>query len=187
MFEKHKQEIISSLNPAEQQQTLAREALEKLDVHCREITDQQASLQEQIHKSSQQLHEIIDLRERELTNKLNYITQEKACVTERTNRDHPGPAGKLSRQGEGDLLNRPWGIALNQSGEVVVTSPAWNCVSVFNPSGDKLRSFGTEGSGQRQFMRPHGVAVDDEGNILVADSVNHRIHSREPLPHSSGN
>ena len=77
VFEKHKQEIMSSLNPAEQKQTLAKKALEKLDVRCREITDQQAALQEQIHKSSQQLHEIIDLREKELTNKLNYITQEK--------------------------------------------------------------------------------------------------------------
>ena len=77
LFEKHKKEIISSINPAEQQQTLARKALEKLDVRCREITDQQAALQAQIHKSSRQLHEIIDLRERELTNKLNYITQEK--------------------------------------------------------------------------------------------------------------
>ena len=77
VFEKHKKEIMSSLNPAEQQQILARKALEKLDIRCREITDQQAALQAQIHKSSQQLHEIIDLRERELTNKLNYITQEK--------------------------------------------------------------------------------------------------------------
>ena len=77
VFEKHKQEIMSSLNPAEQQQSLASKALEKLDVRCREITDQQAALQAQIHKSSQQLHEIIDLRGKELTNKLNYITQEK--------------------------------------------------------------------------------------------------------------
>ena len=71
VFEKHKQEIMSSLNPAEQQQTLASKALEKLDDHCREITDQQAALQAQIHKSSQQLHAIIDLREKEITNKLN--------------------------------------------------------------------------------------------------------------------
>ena len=74
-----------------------------------------------------------------------------------------------------DLLNNPFGIALNQSGEVVVTSLGWNCVSVFSPSGDKLRSFGTKGSCQGQFMRPGGLAVDGEGNILVADSYNHRI------------
>ena len=74
-----------------------------------------------------------------------------------------------------DLLHKPWGIALNQSGEVVVTSSGWNCVSVFSPSGDKFRSFGTEGSGHGQFMGPRGVAVDGEGNILVSDSGNHRI------------
>ena len=355
VFEKHKKEIISSLNPAEQQQTLASKALEELDVHCREITDQQAALQVQIRKSSQQLHEIIDLRERELTNKLNYTTQEKlskiaaqreqieatlaqlgSCLDKvkenlrtgsqgvvlrmkttlvkqidnittafrpdnmrayttadmRFSSSHtaaeacrahglvsspmtPDPSqwyaiskvtdvatvgktftatfiqcwgksfenlmeslecelvseltgtrsrGSVERRGQNqhevsyqptikgrhqlhikvmgehiigspcrvavnnspdeklgtpirtiDLLSKPWGIALNKSGEVVVTSPAWNCISVFSPSGDKLRSFGTEGSSQGQFMNPRGVAVDGEGNILVADSYNHRI------------
>ena len=352
VFEKHKQEIMSSLNPAEQQQTLARKALEKLDVRCREITDQQAALQAQIHKSSQQLHEIIDLRDKKLTNKLNYITQEKlsklesqreqiettlaqlgsclnkvkenlstgsqgvvlriktalvkqvkdlttafkpdtmelytdadmrflsshvateACrahglvatydpsqwytISKVTDAATVGKTftaifiqhgeeavenlmeslecelvseltgtrarGSVERRGQSqyevsyqptikgrhqvhikvmgehiigsphhvavkkspdeklgtpirtiDLLNNPFGIALNQSGEVVVTSSGWNCVSVFSSSGDKLRSFGMKGSGLGQFMRPGGVAVDGEGNILVADSDNHRI------------
>ena len=346
VFEKHKEEIMSSLDPAEQQQTLARKALEKLDVCCSEITDQQAALQAQIHKSSQQLHEIIDLRDKELTDKLNYITQEKlselasqreqigitlahlgSCLDKVKEKLRTGSQGVVlrmkttlvkqvkdlttafkpetmelytdadmrfvsshvaaeacrahglvatqwytlskvtdvatvgktftatfiqhgeepveylmeslecelvseltgtrargsaKRRGQSqyevsyqptikgrhqlhikvmgehiigsphhvavnkspdeiklgtpirtiDLLHKPWGIALNQSGEVVVTS---ECVSVFSASGDKLRSFGTEGSGQGQFMNPRGVAVDGEGNILVADSYNHRI------------
>ena len=354
VFEKHKQEIMSSLNPAEQQQTLASKALEKLDVRCREITDQQAALEAQIHKSSQQLHEIIDLREKELTNKLRYITQEKlskltsqreqiettlaqlgSCVDKVKEKLRTGSQGvvlrmkttlvkqvknlttaskpdtmrvyttadmrfssshtaaeacrahglvsspmtfdpsqwyaiskvtdvatvgetftatfekslnknlmvplecefvseltgtrargSLERRGQSqyevsyqptikgrhklhikvmgehiigspqcvhvavnkspdeklgtpirtiDLMSKPLGIALTQSGEVVVTLPVWNCVSVFSPSGDRLRSFGTEGSSQGQFMHPHGVAVDGEGNILVADSENYRI------------
>ena len=353
VFEKHKLEIMSSLNPAEQQQTLASKALEKLDDRCREITDQQAALQAQIHKSSQQLHEIIDLRGKELTDKLNYITQEKlselasqreqieatlaqlgSCldkvkenlrtssqgvvlrmktalvkeVKDLTTEFEPDDMeldtdaditfssshvaaeacrahglvssltiedpshlyaiskvtdvvsvgkmftatfiqsgkeshenlmeslecelmselictrarGSVERRGQSqyevsyqptikgrhhliikvmgehiigsphrvavnkspderlgtpirtiDLLNNPFGIALNQSGEVVVTSSTWNYVSVFSPSGDMLRSFGTKGSGQGQFRHPRGVAVDGEGNILVAD--NHRI------------
>ena len=335
VFEKHKREIMSSLNPAEQQQTLARKALEKLDVHCREITDQQAALQAQIHKSSQQLHAIIDLREKELTDKLNYITQEKlsslasqreqiettlaqlgSCLDKVKEKLRTGSQGvvlrmkttlikqvkdlttafkpdtmelytdadmrflsshvaaeacrahglvatynpsqwytisnitdaatvgrmftatfiqhgeeafenlmeslecelvseltgtrargSVERRGQSqyevsyqptikgrhqlhikvmgehiigsphrvavnkspdeklgtpirtiDPLNNPCGIALNQSGEVVVTSSACNCISVFSPSGDKLRSFGTKGSGQGQFMHPYGVA-----------------------------
>ena len=69
----------------------------------------------------------------------------------------------------------PWGVAINQRREVVVTESAAGRVSVFSASGEKLRSFGTRGSGQGQFVAPAGVAVDGEGNILVADCWNHRI------------
>ena len=69
----------------------------------------------------------------------------------------------------------PWGVAINQRGEVVVTERGRHCVSVFSPSGGKLRSFGTRGSGQGQFNEPCRVAVDGEGNILVTDFDNHRI------------
>ena len=69
-------------------------------------------------------------------------------------------------------MRKPYGVAINQR-EVVVTEGSG--VSVFSPSGEKLRSFGTHGSGQGQFMHPCGVAVDSEGNILVADELNHCI------------
>ena len=72
-------------------------------------------------------------------------------------------------------LRKPWGVAINQRGEVVVTERDGYCVSVVSPNGEKLRSFGTPGSGQGQFKNQYGVAVDGEGNILVADSNNHRI------------
>ena len=72
-------------------------------------------------------------------------------------------------------IEKPWGVAINQRGEVVVTERGRHCVSVFRPSGWKLRSFGTYGSGQGQFNEPCGVAVDGEGNILVTDFGNHRI------------
>ena len=69
----------------------------------------------------------------------------------------------------------PMGVAINKRGEVVVTEGEGHCVSVFNPNGKKLQSFGTEGSGQGQFNFPCGVTVDGMGNILVADSNNNRI------------
>ena len=69
----------------------------------------------------------------------------------------------------------PYGVAVNQSGEVVVADYGADCVSVFSPSGKKLHSFGTQGSGEGQFDIPSGVAVDSDGNILVADRDNHRI------------
>ena len=69
----------------------------------------------------------------------------------------------------------PMGVAINKRGEVVVTEWGENRVSVFSPSGEKLRSFGTKGSGQGQFNWPCGVTVDREGNILIADTYNNRI------------
>ena len=65
----------------------------------------------------------------------------------------------------------PWGVAFNHVGEIVVS--AGYCVSVLN--GTRIRSFGTAGSRLGQFLYPMCVAVDDDGNILVADSGNHRI------------
>ena len=50
-----------------------------------------------------------------------------------------------------------------------------HCVSILSPTGEKLRSFSAHGSAPGQFNRPAGVTVDFDGNILVADSCNHRI------------
>ena len=69
----------------------------------------------------------------------------------------------------------PMGTTINRRGEVVVTEWDGHRVSVFSPSGERLRSFGTRGSGQGQFARPAGVAVDGDNNILVVDGGNHRI------------
>ena len=69
----------------------------------------------------------------------------------------------------------PWGVAINQRGEVIVAEGSKHRVSIFSPAGEKLRSFGSQGSGHGQFSNPRGVAVDDGGNILVVDINNHRI------------
>ena len=72
-------------------------------------------------------------------------------------------------------LEKPWGVAVNRRGEILVTEWEGNCVSVFTRSREKLRSFGSCGSGQRQFQNPRGVALDGEGNVFVVDLKNHRI------------
>ena len=77
-------------------------------------------------------------------------------------------------------VKEPWGVAINQRGEVIVTDYGGHCVSVFSPSGEKLRTFGTCGSGQGQLQYPRGVTVDGEWNILVADSGNYRIQKFTP-------
>ena len=66
-------------------------------------------------------------------------------------------------------LKYPWGVAVNQREEILVAENGVHRVSIFSPTGEKLRSFGSQGSGPGQFYDPHGVAVDDDGNILVTD------------------
>ena len=58
---------------------------------------------------------------------------------------------------------------------MVVAEHGGDCIAVFSPSGEKLRSFGTCGSDPGQVRYPREVAVDGEENILLTDSGNHRI------------
>jgi hypothetical protein len=46
---------------------------------------------------------------------------------------------------------------------------------VFDPQGRFLRKWGTEGAGDGQFDWPVELAIDGEGNVYVADTLNHRI------------
>ena len=77
VFEKHKKDIVTSLNPAEQQLKLVEVALEKVDGRQKAILDKSTFLQMEIQKSTKQLHDEVDLREKELIHNLNHITQVK--------------------------------------------------------------------------------------------------------------
>ena len=70
-------------------------------------------------------------------------------------------------------MNEPWGLTTNSEGHIIVVERSAHCVSVFTPEGMKIRSFGSEGSANSQFIYPIGVAVDNAENIYVVD--NHRI------------
>ena len=74
----------------------------------------------------------------------------------------------------------PWDVAINRRGEVLVAESNAHCISIFSPTGKKLQSFGSQGSGHGEFSYPRGVAMDDDGSILVADKFNHRIQKFTP-------
>ena len=70
-------------------------------------------------------------------------------------------------------FEKPRGVAFDCAGKIIIS--AKDRVFVVGSNGARLKSFGTRGSGPGQFLHLGGVAVDDAGNILVADSGNHRI------------
>ena len=72
----------------------------------------------------------------------------------------------------------PWGIAVNKREEIIVSLYGEYCVSIFRPSGERIRTFGTQGSAEGQFTYPQRVAVNVDDDILVVDEGNHRIKFR---------
>ena len=75
-------------------------------------------------------------------------------------------------------LYHPWGVAVSNIGEVVVSEHFCNCVSVYSRDGENIGSFGSHGFGKGQ--HPHGVAITSDNHILVADEANHRIQMWSP-------
>ena len=72
-------------------------------------------------------------------------------------------------------LRNPWGVVVNKKGEIIIAEYDAHCISVYSQAGEKLRSLGSPGSGQGQFIGPRGVAVDDDDNIIITDTLNNRI------------
>ena len=76
-FQKHKDALIASLQPVEQQLDTVTKSLKQLDTQCQQITDQREALVGNIHKTIRQLQEALEVRKTELIGQLNQITQQK--------------------------------------------------------------------------------------------------------------
>ena len=82
----------------------------------------------------------------------------------------PKTRGKLVKMITG--LDEPHGLAVCGNGDIVVAEFGAHCVTIMNKEGKKVRSFGAKGK-EGEFMYPKGVAVSNDGHILVTDR--HRI------------
>ena len=64
---------------------------------------------------------------------------------------------------------RPWGIASNESNEIMLSDMGNNRILVLNEKGEFIRSFG------QHVSRPNGLTSDSTGRIFVTSRVNDRI------------
>ena len=87
------------------------------------------------------------------------------------------PVSTFSSEGEGDeQFIKPYSVACNSRGEIVVIEYANNRIQVFDRNGTFLFKFGSKGNGNGQFNKPYGVTVDQwNDQIVVGDTDNHRI------------
>jgi len=63
---------------------------------------------------------------------------------------------------------------------LVITDLGMDRVYVLDPATRGVTMFGGAGSGPGRFADPAGLAVDSQGNMLVADSRNHRLCLHDP-------
>jgi len=80
-------------------------------------------------------------------------------------------------QSSGVPLSNPYGVAVDSfdNGYVYVADTQNHRVVKFDPFGTVEWAIGTQGSGDRQFHEPKGIAIDNQGFIFIADTKNHRI------------
>ena len=97
----------------------------------------------------------------------------------------PGEEELLSeffQYGEGDGKSIwPFGVAVDNERDRVYCSDEWtNTISVFDTSGKFITKLGTTGSGDGELLRPAGLAIEKNGNLIVVDSGNNRLQVFSP-------
>ncbi len=81
----------------------------------------------------------------------------------------------------GEPFDKPTDVAVSPSGEIYVSDGYGNRrMHKYSPDGELLLSWGEEGDGIGQFALPHGVFVDKQDRVYVADRENHRIQIFTP-------
>ena len=64
-------------------------------------------------------------------------------------------------------VKKPYGIAFNSRGEMVVSENRSHQISIFDIGGQRIWTFGSRGNRPEQMEYPKGIAIDDTDNIYV--------------------
>jgi sugar lactone lactonase YvrE len=94
-----------------------------------------------------------------------------------------GPIGSSDGTGTDARFNYPDGITIDAAGNLFVSDTGNRTIRKITPAGAVTTIAGTAGlSGSAdgngtaaRFLTPQGITIDPEGNLYVADSINHTI------------
>ncbi len=102
------------------------------------------------------------------------------------NKDQPSDTGYVNKgsvdekyamiKRSGPPFNRPTDVTLSSSGEIYVSDGYGNArVHKFAPDGTLLSSWGDPGTAPGQFRALHGITLDKQERVWIADRENSRI------------
>jgi tripartite motif-containing protein 71 len=77
-------------------------------------------------------------------------------------------------------LDKPWGVAVDPSGNILVTDKGRNMAFKFANDGKYLQTLVSTGPADGQLQHPHGIAFDSAGNFYIADQVHGNIQKFTP-------
>jgi sugar lactone lactonase YvrE len=90
-----------------------------------------------------------------------------------------GKQGVLAESPTGESFVGPTGVAVAANGDIFVTDGHVNTVNhrllKFSKDGKFIKAWGKSGSAPGEFNSPHGIAMDSEGRLFVADRGNRRV------------
>jgi DNA-binding beta-propeller fold protein YncE len=74
------------------------------------------------------------------------------------------------------MFRQPTDVAWDSQGNTYISDGYINSrVAKYDKDGNWVKSWGSKGTGQGQFIIPHSIAIDRNDNVYVGDRTNHRI------------
>jgi DNA-binding beta-propeller fold protein YncE len=112
------------------------------------------------------------------------LTYQQTLTSERDVRGKQGIwsklAGIVAGAPEFREMVRPYGIAVDSHGRVIVTDPAISAVHIFDLAEHKYKLIDRWDKSKDPMIAPQGVAVDEKDNIYVTDSETGRVFVFDP-------
>ncbi len=112
------------------------------------------------------------------------LTYQQTLKAEKDVRGKPGLWTKIVNLaiGEPDVrpMVRPFGVAVDSKGRIIVTDPAIVAVHIFDPAEHKYKLIDRWDKSKDPMLEPQCVAVDENDNIYVTDSKAGKVFVFDP-------